>query len=116
MLTFDKTSKIRACQTIIALDRFDSKLELARSLGATDVINTSQEGFDLNQEIRKIAPAGASVVIDTTGVPFLIEAALTGTARRGKFIMIGVTPLEYDVKMNGIQMINVRLSSFTRFQ
>ncbi|KAB8338776.1 hypothetical protein FH972_021721 [Carpinus fangiana] len=103
------TSKIRKCKTIIAVDRTDSRLQLAKTVGATATLNTTQEGFDLNQVIRKIAPAGASVVIETTGVPFLIEAALTGTARRGKFIMIGVTPLDFDVKMNGIAMINVRL-------
>ncbi|KAL4781466.1 chaperonin 10-like protein [Aspergillus varians] len=86
------TAKIRNSKIIIALDRFPSRLELAESLGATHTINTTVPEFDFQQAVRKISPPGASVIVDTTGVPKLIEEALASLSPLGKIVHIAPTP------------------------
>jgi aryl-alcohol dehydrogenase len=70
------------CSTIIVVDRVDSRLELARALGATYDINTERE-HDLARAIRAIAPRAVSFTVDSAGVPVLIEGVLGSLAIRG---------------------------------
>jgi len=75
---------------IIAIDIHDLKLEMAKHFGATYILNSRNIG-DLAGEIRKIVgPAGADVVIETTGNPRVIELAYDLTHPDGKTILVGV--------------------------
>lgn len=75
---------------IIGIDIIDRKLEMAKRFGADYVFNSKQTG-DLASEIRKIVgPAGADVVIETTGNPRVIELAYDLTHPDGKTILVGV--------------------------
>lgn len=62
--------------------------------------------------MRAIAPDGPSVVIDTTGVPELIERALEVAAPRARVVVVGIPPLGYAVGMEGVGFVNV-LSFFS---
>ena len=84
-------SVVSGCATIIAVDRNDSKLELARGLGATHAINTTRTP-DLGNAIRAVVPRGVNVVVDAAGVDTLIGMALTGLARRGTLGLVAVPP------------------------
>jgi Zn-dependent alcohol dehydrogenase len=76
---------------IVAIDLFDNRLDLARSLGATHTINS-----------RTTAPAeaiagivggdGADVVIDNTGNVEVIALASRLTNGRGRTVLVGVPP------------------------
>ncbi|KAH8431936.1 uncharacterized protein LDX57_009585 [Aspergillus melleus] len=63
------------CAHIIGIDRHQSRLELARELGATQVISTESMS-DLQAATEPVFKAtdhlGANVTLDTTGVPALI--------------------------------------------
>ena len=75
---------------IIAVDIIDSKLEMAKRFGATHCYN-SKTAANLNEEILKIVgPAGADVVIETTGIARVIEQAYGLTHADGKTILVGV--------------------------
>ncbi len=75
---------------IIGIDIIDLKLDMARRFGANYVFN-SRKTDDLAGEIRKIVgPAGADVVIETTGNPRVIEQAYNLTHPDGKTILVGV--------------------------
>src|SRR5262249_28484488 len=50
-------ASVCGCGTIIAIDRVDSRLDLAKTLGATHGINTARE-HDVGKAIRTIAPRG----------------------------------------------------------
>ncbi|MBO9708039.1 MAG: NAD(P)-dependent alcohol dehydrogenase [Caulobacter sp.] len=79
------------CATIIAVDRVDSRLELARSLGATHGINTT--GLtDLGAAVREIVPQGVDYIVDAAGAPGLIQAALAGLGRLGMLGLVAVPP------------------------
>jgi aryl-alcohol dehydrogenase len=82
---------VRGCSPIIVADRVDSRLELARALGATHGINTERE-HDLARAIRAIAPPRANSIVDSAGVPALIEGALGCLAIRGTLGLVAVPP------------------------
>ncbi|KAL9562086.1 hypothetical protein ACKAV7_014009 [Fusarium commune] len=89
------TAKIQACRTIIGIDRVPERLELAKALGATHVINTADENIDIKDEIQRVTDGrGSSITIDTTGNMGLIKAGLEFTANRGQLIFVGVPPLD----------------------
>jgi S-(hydroxymethyl)glutathione dehydrogenase / alcohol dehydrogenase len=74
---------------IIAVDLYDSKLELARKFGTTHLINSGRA--DVEKEIINIlGNRGADVVIDNTGNVQVIELAYRLTSTTGKTILVGV--------------------------
>src|SRR5437867_5399730 len=74
---------------IVAVDLVDSELEWARRFGATHCFNGA--AGDLAQDIREVVgPAGADVVVDTTGRARVIELAYDLTHADGKTILVGV--------------------------
>ncbi|ENH73535.1 Aryl-alcohol dehydrogenase [Fusarium oxysporum f. sp. cubense race 1] len=89
------TAKMQACRTIIGIDRVPERLELAKALGATHVINTADENIDIKDDIQRVTDGkGSSITIDTTGNMGLIKAGLEFTANRGQLIFVGVPPLD----------------------
>lgn len=88
-------AKINECRAIIGVDRFEKRLELAKSLGATHVINTSEKDFDLIKAVKDITDGiGADIIMDTTGNMGLIKSGLAFTANRGQLIILGVPPVD----------------------
>jgi S-(hydroxymethyl)glutathione dehydrogenase/alcohol dehydrogenase len=76
---------------IIAIDRFDNRLELARLLGATHLINTTHA--DVAAAIHRIVGSdGVDVAIDNTGSPEVIGLASRLTNARGRTVLVGVPP------------------------
>ena len=76
---------------IIALDRYDNRLELARALGATHVINVAKA--DAAEEIRRIVGRdGVDVAVDNTGNADVIALASRVTNAHGCTVLVGVPP------------------------
>ena len=74
---------------IIGIDLFDEKLALAKELGATHTINsTNQDPVAAIKEI--VGDAGVDVAVDNTGQPSVIEMAYNLTNARGRTILVGV--------------------------
>ncbi|KAK2016756.1 zinc-binding dehydrogenase [Colletotrichum eremochloae] len=84
-------AKNQGCKTIIGIDRLDSRLALAKSLGATHIINTT--GLEMTQVTKRIKEAadglGATICIDTSAYPPLLNAQIQGTRYMGKIIQVG---------------------------
>jgi Zn-dependent alcohol dehydrogenase len=82
------------CRTIIGIDRVASRLEIARELGCSHVIDTSglKDLGDVVEEVRKVTDGyGTSITVDTTGLQRLIEAGVEFTSNRGQYIQVGST-------------------------
>jgi len=76
---------------IIAIDRFPNRLELARALGATHTIDTTQA--DAAAEIRRIVGHdGVDIAVDNTGNVEVIGLASRLTNARGRTVLVGVPP------------------------
>lgn len=83
---------MRSCRRIIAIDRNESRLEMARTLGATHTINNSDESIDLVKEVRKISDGhGVHVSLDTTGVRALARSSYDFVRNGGKIIPVGLS-------------------------
>ncbi|MGE7920536.1 NAD(P)-dependent alcohol dehydrogenase [Viridibacillus sp. NPDC093762] len=83
-------AKIQGCSTIIAVDIHDSRLEIAKSLGATHVINSKIT--DPIEKVNEITNGlGVNYAVDTTGVGPVMKTALTVVAKGGTFAPIAVS-------------------------
>ena len=80
---------VAGATTIIAVDVVPSRLELARELGATHVINGKE--VDAVEEIRKITGSGVDYALDTTGLPVLIRQAVDALRQRGSAAILGAS-------------------------
>ena len=78
---------IAGCTTIIGIDRNAARLELARELGATHIVNTAER--EAGEEITRITGYGADFSVETTGVPALLRQAVDCLAPRGACGVIG---------------------------
>jgi aryl-alcohol dehydrogenase len=81
---------IAGCSTIIAVDMRPEHLALARSVGATHVIDAAGGGaVDL---IRSITGGGVNCAFETTGVPVVAAQALSCLRKRGRTAYVGGAP------------------------
>jgi Zn-dependent alcohol dehydrogenase len=74
---------------VIAVDRYASKLDLARHFGASHGIDSTSS--DARQAIIDIVgSSGLDVFIDNTGQPAVIEMGYEMVTNRGRVILVGV--------------------------
>ena len=84
------TAKIEGCSPIIAVDIHDSRLEIARELGATHTINVRTE--DLAARMVEITGGqGVNFSIDTTGVSAVMKAAIEVLSQGGVTAPVAIT-------------------------
>jgi S-(hydroxymethyl)glutathione dehydrogenase/alcohol dehydrogenase len=83
-------ARLAGAQPIVAIDRIDAKLAMAKKLGATHVLNSAKTG-DLDAEIRAIVGVhGPDKVVETTGTKSVIELAYNLTHPDGACVLVGV--------------------------
>jgi aryl-alcohol dehydrogenase len=82
---------VSGCAKIIAIDRVDSRLEMARQLGATHVIDTTHAS-DPGNAMRAVVPKGVNYIVDAAGSDALLRMALTGLAIRGTLALVATPP------------------------
>lgn len=88
-LNIIQAAALVSASPIIAVDLFDSRLDLARRLGASHTINSAQTDAEpLIQEA--LAGQPLDVFIDNTGVPAVIELGYRLTHAQGRVILVGV--------------------------
>ncbi|HXJ36949.1 MAG TPA: Zn-dependent alcohol dehydrogenase [Candidatus Eisenbacteria bacterium] len=94
---------------IIAVDLSPSKLELAKTFGATDLVN-GKDG-DAPDQIRALTDGlGVDFAFEVIGVPAVIQQAYMSLKRGGKVIVVGVPPMGTTVEIPG-QMISLEEKS-----
>lgn len=97
-----QAAKIRGAKTIIGVDRVKYRLDLARELGATHTIDTSNLPsltVDLAKAIRDIVPEGTIANFDTTGVIPIIDAGIKSLRSRGQMVLIGIVNGQMNVDL-----------------
>lgn len=90
---------IAGCTTIAAIDLKDSRLALARELGATHAIQPA-DGEPLGEQLHAVAPDGFDYALDTTGVPQVLRAAAEALAPLGVCGLIGGSALGTEVTLD----------------
>lgn len=84
-------SRLRGAGEIIATDRFDDRLALARELGADEVWNvTEMPAGERERALLEVTHGrGADMVIDCSGVPVTFEESLKLVAPGGVIVEVG---------------------------
>ncbi|WP_108250388.1 NAD(P)-dependent alcohol dehydrogenase [Planctomonas deserti] len=79
---------VAGCTTVIAVDIVESRLELAKELGATHVINSKSD--DVAARIAEITDGrGVDFAVDTTARPEQLRTAAEALAVRGTLALVG---------------------------
>ncbi len=76
----------RGCR-VVAIDINDTQLALAISMGADVAVNS--RSTVMSEALRAIAPDGADVVFECTGIPSCIDPAIALCRREGAFVWQG---------------------------
>ena len=79
-------AKVRDCTPIIAIDLVEQKLELARAIGATYLINASQDS--VLERIFQICPDGVDFAVEATGRTNVMCQALEAVRPRGGAVVV----------------------------
>lgn len=78
------TAAVCGCSEILAADVLESRLAMAKQLGATKCI-LAGAGMETAEEVRRLAPDGVDCVLDTTGRAESYGQALASLATKGRF-------------------------------
>ena len=92
-------ARIVGCATIVAIDVVPERLELARELGATHIINAN-EAENVVEEAQEITGGGADYTLETTAAPAVFRQAVDSLAPLGVCGFIGAAPLGTEVSLD----------------
>jgi S-(hydroxymethyl)glutathione dehydrogenase / alcohol dehydrogenase len=95
-------ARIAGAERIIAIDVVPAKLELARSLGASDVVDGGRS--DPVAAVRELVPAGVDHAFEALGRPETIATALALTGRGGQSVLIGMAPPDARIGLDALTM------------
>lgn len=83
------SAKARGASQIVIVDLYEKRLQVAKELGATDVINASSE--DVEARIRELFDGeGADIVFETAGSAHTIEQTSHFARRGGRVVLVGM--------------------------
>jgi len=102
-LNIIQASALVSAWPIIAVDLFDSRLELAKLLGATHTINSSI--IDASTGIKDaLADGPLDIFIDNTGSPAVIELGYQLTHSEGRVVLVGVPRKGADITIHSLPL------------
>src|SRR5882672_6363702 len=90
-LSIVQGARIGGARQIIAVDQFDSKLEMAKAVGATHTVNSTQD--DPVKAVRALTKGlGVDHAFEAVGLSVLCRQAIESLAVRGTATIVGVLP------------------------
>ena len=96
-LSIVQGARIGGARRIIAVDQFDSKLEMAKAVGATHTVNAKQD--DPVKAIRALTQSlGVDHAFEAVGLSSLCRQAIESLAVRGTATIVGVLPADATIE------------------
>lgn len=97
-------ANLHGAKTIIGVDLENSRLEKAKEMGATHVINVRNESVD--EKVKEYTKnRGVDVAIETAGSPSALKSMITSVRRGGCAVIVGMSS-EDESPLNIAQLIN----------
>jgi S-(hydroxymethyl)glutathione dehydrogenase/alcohol dehydrogenase len=96
-------ARIAGARMIIAVDKFPAKLELAKKLGATHVVDASKG--DAVDQIRELTGGGVEYSFEAIGLKVAAEQAYQSIAAGGIATIVGMVPLGQKVDVDGFSLL-----------
>lgn len=100
-------ARLAGALRIFAVDIADNKLEKAKELGATDLINSSKE--DPVQKIRDTSGGGVDYSFEAVGNSQVIAQAFHSTCRAGTAVVLGMAPFGSTVTIDNYTLLEERV-------
>jgi aryl-alcohol dehydrogenase len=96
-------ARVAGAATIVAVDLLEARLDLARELGATHVLNGADD--DIAGQIRALSGGeGVQYSFDTTAVPAVVSTAVASLRTTGVCGLVGVGSEDYRLDPNLLLM------------
>ena len=95
-------AKLCGAATVIAIDVVPSRLELARELGATHLVNGGERAL---ADIREISGPGVHYALDTTGNVSVIRTAIEALRSGGTCGILGSPTSRAELQVDPVDMI-----------
>ncbi|MCW2601106.1 MAG: NAD/mycothiol-dependent formaldehyde dehydrogenase [Frankiales bacterium] len=97
-------AKLAGAAKVIVVDRSPEKLALARSLGATDVL---EAGGELAKQVRALTSGrGADHAVDCVGLADTIRSSWSATRRGGTTTVVGIGGKEQQVTFSALELFH----------
>ena len=97
-------ARLAGAGTVIAVDRSPEKLELARTMGATDVL---EAGGELAKQVRALTEKrGADHAFDCVGLADTIRSSWSATRRGGTTTIVGIGGKEQQVSFSALELFH----------
>ena len=90
--------------TIVVVDVQASRLEIARTLGATHVVNSRTE--DARKQLTEITGGGPQYLVESSGVPTVLALAIQSLAIGGTAAVVGVPPFGVTAPIDVADLVN----------
>lgn len=97
-------ARVAGAGTVIAVDKLETRLELAREFGATHTINVAETASP-EREIMDLTGGGADFSLDTTGMPTVIRQAVECLGARGTCAILGASALGTELTLDAIHLM-----------
>jgi D-arabinose 1-dehydrogenase-like Zn-dependent alcohol dehydrogenase len=94
---------------VIAVDRSESRLEVARRLGAGETLNPDRV-TQVDKEIRKLTPAGVDVAFETLGNRDALRTAFDSVRRGGRLCMVGYSRHDLPLPLRKIVRLKIEVT------
>jgi S-(hydroxymethyl)glutathione dehydrogenase/alcohol dehydrogenase len=95
-LSIVQGARIGGARQIIAVDQFDSKLDMAKAVGATHTVNSTQD--DAVKAVRALTRGlGVDHAFEAVGIAALCRQAIESLAVRGTATIVGVLPPDAEI-------------------
>ena len=92
-------AKIAGAERIIAVDMFESKLEMAKDFGATDVVK-ADEGDPVGNVMALNGGRGVDVAFEVIGLGPTMEQAINMVRNGGEAVLVGVPRMDVMLNLN----------------
>ncbi len=95
---------IAGASRVIAIDRLEAKLDLARRFGATDCVDAS--AGDPIEQVRELTDgAGVEYSFEAIGLKVAAEQAFSMLENGGTATVIGMIPIGQKIELNGFEFL-----------
>ncbi|HKQ70445.1 MAG TPA: zinc-dependent alcohol dehydrogenase family protein [Polyangiaceae bacterium] len=107
-----QASKANGAASVTVIDTVESKLDLAKRMGATHAVVVDNA---LSEKLGKIARYGFDVVIDATGNAKAVETSIRYIKNGGKFLIFGVCSPDAKIEISPFEIYRRDLSIIGSF-
>lgn len=108
--------RVSGASKVIVAAPSAKKLELAKSLGATEVFLMERDNpGSVSEALDSIVPKGFDIVIDATGDPNVIQDCFRFVRFGGKVLIFGVPPNDSKVTINPYEIFRKEIAIFGSF-